>query len=245
MDDVTIANMALSAIGTRSDIASMTEGSAESNTVNLIYANTRGELLRKFNWGFAINQQFLAVWKAAQGTPENPTGATPSPPLPWLYSYAYPSFCIAARYILPIAPAMTAPGIPISSVPQSESPWWVKRDMIKFKTAGDQDSQGNAKKVILTNMRQAQLVFTGRVYDPNIWDELFIAAYIGRLAAKLVIPLAGDKKLAQLAIAEGNKAEIEAERIDGAESTFSTDHTPDWIIGRYFIGDRDDDSNYG
>jgi hypothetical protein len=59
--DTVIGNLALSAIGTRSTIVSLTENSAEAQTINLHYANVRDELLREAHWNFARKQIALAL----------------------------------------------------------------------------------------------------------------------------------------------------------------------------------------
>lgn len=59
--DTIICNLALSAIGTRSTITSLTEASAEAQTCALHYVNVRNELLRDANWNFARKQINLAL----------------------------------------------------------------------------------------------------------------------------------------------------------------------------------------
>lgn len=59
--DVIIANLALSAIGTRSTIVSLTETSVEAQTIALHYNNVRDQLLREAPWNFARKQLNLAL----------------------------------------------------------------------------------------------------------------------------------------------------------------------------------------
>src|SRR3569623_1719834 len=146
MDDTQVANLALSAIGTRSTIASLSEDSTEAQTVQLWYNQTRDSLLRKLPWNWARRQVAMAVYKAAAGTPENPNGALPEPPWPWKYSYAWPADCLSARYILPrftlhdsvISPPLTTGQT--SEVPKPRTP------PIKFLVAGDRDTDQNPLK---------------------------------------------------------------------------------------------------
>lgn len=75
--DADIGNMALSRLGTRATIASLTENSAEARALNTWYATIRDDLLRAADWNF--NRVYLDL--AESGTP----------PVRWYYSYAYPS----------------------------------------------------------------------------------------------------------------------------------------------------------
>lgn len=59
--DTVIANLALSAIGNRTTIQSMTEPSAEAQQVSLHYTNVRDELLRSAHWNFARKQVTAAL----------------------------------------------------------------------------------------------------------------------------------------------------------------------------------------
>lgn len=75
-----IANMALSRLGTRATITSLTENSTESRAINIWYATIRDDLLRAADWNFS--RTYLSL--AESGTP----------PDRWAYSYAYPSDCL-------------------------------------------------------------------------------------------------------------------------------------------------------
>src|SRR5258706_8457195 len=75
--DTVIANLALSAIGTRSTIISMSENSAEAQTIALHYTNVRDELLRDAHWNFARKQVNLALLNdSTQLSPVKTTTAT-------------------------------------------------------------------------------------------------------------------------------------------------------------------------
>jgi len=78
--DVDIANMALSRLGTRATIASLTENSTEARAISTWYTAIRDDLLRAADWNFS--RVYLSL--ATSGTP----------PDRWAYSYAYPSDCL-------------------------------------------------------------------------------------------------------------------------------------------------------
>lgn len=85
------------------------------------------------------------------------------------------------------------------------------------------------QRVILTNQEFAILTYCQDVTDPNIMDDLFQDAFVKILGATLAIPLTGDKKLANLAIAEANQTIALARQADGNEGLIINDVTPDWI----------------
>lgn len=85
--DVSICNMALGHIKSKSTIAALDEqNSSEASKCNLFYTQARDETLEEFNWHFAKRTAVLSTIGTA--------------PLGWIYAYAYPSDCIAVRKIL-------------------------------------------------------------------------------------------------------------------------------------------------
>jgi hypothetical protein len=77
VSDVQIAKLALSHIGDRYDITSLSEATPEAEQVNLIYADVRDALLREHPWTFATRYY----------TPAALSGTAPAG---WEYMYAYP-----------------------------------------------------------------------------------------------------------------------------------------------------------
>ena len=84
--EVSISNMALGHIKSKSTIALMTEESTEAKKCNLFFAQARDETLEEFNWHFAKRSAVLAEIGEA--------------PLGWVYQYAYPSDAVSIRKIL-------------------------------------------------------------------------------------------------------------------------------------------------
>lgn len=237
-DDTSIANMALQAVGTRSTVMTLSEGSPESNAVQLIYANQRNALIREYRWGWSARQGALNVFKAQAGTPENPQGAGLQPPWPWRYSYVYPVDCLDCRFIVAPGIGSAVPGVPLTSAGPGLMPLAGRRRMpIKFEVAGDRDAGGNSLKVILCDAYQAQLNYSGAVFDPNVWDDDFVAAFVGRLAKLLVNPLSGNMQLAKLAIEAGQEAELRAAAASANEDVDVNDWEAEAIAARTDGGD--------
>lgn len=232
---VDLVNRALSSIGTRTTIASLSENSNEAQQAVIWYETTRDELLRMAPWNCAKNYDTLALLKAAPGTPENPN-STPTvwdksiPPPPWAYEYAYPANCLRALWIVPqFATGFASGAIPITTAVTGGVPSYWNGPPVRFAEAIDQDAGGNDIKVILTNQAQAILAYIKRVEDPNVWDDQLSSAFVAALAARLVIALTGDKALANTLLQQANQIIVQARVSDGNEGLTINDVTPDFL----------------
>ena len=83
---VQIAKLALQHIGDRYDIADITEESVEAEQINLIWDDTRDELLRRYPWRFAKKYT-------------SPAALSVTVPGLWTYAYQYPALCVKVRGI--------------------------------------------------------------------------------------------------------------------------------------------------
>ena len=240
--EVDIANRALSAIGTRSQIASLTEQSNESIAAQLLLEPLRDELIRLAPWNFATNYNNMTLVCAAPGTPENPTTGTTTwakgiPPPPWAYEYLYPSDCLRPLWIVPQFATGFASGIPITTAVTGGVPQFWNGPPVRFKVAVDQISPvtgqpavgGADTRVILTNQEQAILAYLRRITNPDVMDDNFVQAWVAALAGRLAIPLTGDKALANMKLGEANSYIQMARGVDGNEGLTINDVTPDWI----------------
>lgn len=230
-----IYNLALAHVGTRSTIALPTEDSNEARACRRFYAQARDETLTAAWWTFARRTAVLTLLKAAPGTPEF-TGVVSNvwnnsyPPPPWLYSYAYPSDCVRARYIIPVNTGVY-PSTPIFSV-SLETGSLVNGAPVRFNTGQDLDDTGNQIRVILTNQPQALLVYTAQTNDPNMWGADYVMALSLTLAAYLVPSLSGDKKLQANLFAAARDKIMEVAAGDGNEGLPVQDSMPDWMTIR-------------
>lgn len=138
-----IANRSLQLLGTRTTIASLSEGSNEAIQSNLIINQLRDDLLRMAPWNCSFTFRTLNLITAAPGTPENTSAATSTwqrgqPAPPWAYEYQYPSDCLRAQVIIPQFTTGFASGIPITTAVTGGSPNWWTGPPVKFKVAVDQ-----------------------------------------------------------------------------------------------------------
>lgn len=238
-----IANRALSAVGTRSQIASLAENSAEARSAAKWIDTTRRSILRMAPWNSSRNYNTLSLLSAAPGTPENPSAGTAlwakgQPPPPWAYEYAYPSDCIRPVFIVPQFNTGFAPGVPVTTAITGGAPSFWQGPPVKFAVGVDQvvngvpAPNGDDVKVIWTNQEFAVLAYQKDLINPDIMDDQLQDAWAMSLAAKMVIDLTGDKALANLRIQDANHV-IQIARVgDGNEGLTVNDITPDWIRTR-------------
>lgn len=86
--EIDICNRALSRLGTRATIATLSENSTEARTAAIWYAATRDALLRAADWNFARRRVVLAL------------SATPAASA-WRFRYALPADCLRLLRIEP------------------------------------------------------------------------------------------------------------------------------------------------
>lgn len=221
---MTIGNLALSAIGTRSTIASFTEGSAEANAIALHYDPALEAVLQAARWNFARKQALLTVLKdATQGQ---------SVPTPWLYSYAYPSDCTQGRFVMPTVMV----NLPSSVVGTPTAPSAVGT-AVRFLVSTDVDPNNNQVLVILTNQPQATFVYTARVSNPNLFDGQFVEAFRYYLGARICMQLTGDKTATAAAFKQADALCKAAAASNGNEGLTVIDSVPDWIKARGYASD--------
>jgi hypothetical protein len=237
---VQLCNVALSMIGARAQIQSISpsDGTAAGDVCSLLYQMTVDGFARAAHWGClrfqtgptgATRPPPLQLLKAAFGTPENQANPSlPFPPQPWFYEYALPPDCLKARFLVPqyVQPAVSPP---LTTAGGLMLPKLSPASAIPFTIALDLDASGNEQQVLLTNLRQPQLVYTRRLSNIGFWDPQFVEGAAAALAVWISPRLNGSVGLTQAAMAIA-KAKLDAARIsDGNEGPQVQDHQPDWI----------------
>lgn len=226
---IEIWNLALQSAGTRTQVNSLTEQSQAANTLRLFYQSTLEELLAEAQWNFA--QKFVTANLLTQvpGAPGN-TAATggevwsPTYPAPgWLYQYSYPADCLKLNYVIPQGQW----GYYLAQA-QTDGPWKVLQTLAVPFTI----SNSAGVPVVNTNAQQAIFEYTMRVDNPAIFQPGFVTALAGRLAKKIVIPLSGDKSMAQAAWQASEDIVRAARQVDANEGLTIIDNYPDWLRAR-------------
>jgi hypothetical protein len=191
---VNLCNIALGQISARTSITGINPASPPNNkaaeVASELYQTQVDAVFRAAHWNSARIQNPLTLLRAARGTPENPAGTTlPLPPLPWMYEYLYPPDCLLMRFVAPKPTPQTA------AVPIMTNLGFIERPLVNtavpFVPAIDTDANGNQIKVILTNARNPDGVYTGRINNIDLWDASLQNAVIGTLAAWFTMPVTG------------------------------------------------------
>lgn len=250
-----VVNEALDAIGADFTIGELREGTKAAQVALRHYGQCLRQLLRSAHWDMARKQQPLTMLADATG---QTAGVGTVVPAPWVYEYSYPVDCMLARFVpanylnptqapsgnyaLPATPQTTGASQPpygygMRLVP---APFIITLDSNYPVDANSnwmevQGAAPGARVVILSNVNQAALVYTGFVPYPSVWDAHFRAALVAYLASCMALPLTKDKALGvkmrdeqfQLAKERVTQARIS----NGNESGFpqTTDHLPDWM----------------
>ncbi len=228
-----ICSQSLLRIGSKATINALNEPSTEAKACNIFYQSTFEQLARSAPWNCLRAQTPLSLIAAAQGTPENQQGTSlPLPPVPWLYSYSLPADCLQMRFLVPSLPAVPTGVAPMTTASVAAPAIVRGQGKIPFAVAYAVDKNGNPIQVVLTNLSQAQAVYTVNQSNPVIWDGLFTQAFITALSAYLVPALNMNIQLLAAAKQDAMAMIAQARVRDGDEGFVSQDHTPDWIQAR-------------
>ena len=171
-----LVNLSLARIGYKRRIGNLYEGSEAAKVALTLYAQTRDELLRQFGWGFAERVATMTLLKSAPvgGYVPPTTWSTAYPPLPWVYEYAYPSDCLQVRSVRQVPVFLYNPD------PQAQL----------FSVDNDYSLTPPAK-VVLCNLQNAVLVYTGQITDPTTWEPDFVEAFAASLGRRMAPSLVG------------------------------------------------------
>lgn len=189
-----MVNLALVRIGHEQTIGNLYDGSREALLAINIYSQTRDEMLRNGDWGFAERNVSMTLLKQAPAGGYVPPlqWSSTYPPLPWIYEYQYPNDCLEVRAVRPQA-------IFIPEFDPQPHVFAVENDNALFPP----------QKVILCNVPSAILVYTGRITDPQTWEPAFIEAFAAALGERLA-PALSDLNAAKLEAADEIEEDQEA-----------------------------------
>lgn len=254
-----IANRALDLIGSRGTIGSFTDSTVEARAMLRNYVPAMQELLRAVHWNFARKQAILTLLNDRTTLQSGGPVGTGTPGMGnWLFEYDYPIDCMQTRFVpmnwvspsgQPNPPLTTDPNtLTCWYQPITPAPFLITNDAIpgitgvvtnwnQFPDFGNAQGHGiKSRSVILTNVRNAQLVYTARIDEPNVWDPAFQQALVALLASRTAMAILDDKKLAmamQGAAINIAKATIsDARQSNGNEQIQGVDRQADWISAR-------------
>lgn len=171
-----MVNLSLARIGKKEFIGTLFEGSEAARVALRIYGETRDEILRSFDWGFAERNINLTLLKSAPiggYFPPNAWNPVVNPPPPWAFEYAYNSDVLKVRSVKPVP-------LYVQNFDPQPNVFAVEND----------NNYTPAQKVILCNVPNAMLVYTAQITDPTTWESDFIDSFAGKLGLRLAPALA-------------------------------------------------------
>jgi hypothetical protein len=171
-----VINLALVRIGFKQRVGSIWEGSLAAKKALDIYSQTRDELLRGFDWGFAERTVAMTLLKSAPPGGYFPPTVWSSafPPPPWLFEVAYPQDALKIRALK---------NVPLFVPDFAPQPY-------QFSVDNDQ-SLDEPDKVILCNIFPGVVVYTGQITTPSDWEPDFVEALCASLGRRLEPVLIG------------------------------------------------------
>lgn len=254
-----IANRGLDILGSRATIGDLQEGTTESRAMLRAYVPAMQELLRGVHWNFARKQAPLSLLQDRTGIQSDRFIGTGTPGMgSWTYEYDYPVDCMQARFLpLNLFLPSDSPAPPLTTAsnaypnwfnPVTPAPFLITNDAIPGLVGGITNwnqlpdfgnAQGHGIKsrvVVLTNVKQAQLVYTARIDEPNVWDPSFQQAMAALLASRTATAIIKDPKEAMakmnMAISIAKSTIADARQSNGNEGVSKIDSIPDWIAVR-------------
>lgn len=199
-----VANEVLQKIMWPERIGDLEEGTDMSNAILQKWDECLKSLLRSAKWGCARKQAPILLLADVTGNTANVGTAVP---YPWIYEYAYPIDAVMARFIpmnwqnpstivpadniqLPQTPLNTGIGntflggkiVPSRFIVTNDFNYPPQIGAVPWDVPGV-SPQG--RTVILSNVKDAILVYTVQVLYPSIWDSLFRAAFVAYLASEV------------------------------------------------------------
>jgi hypothetical protein len=196
-----VVNLALQRIGYAGRIGSIYDGSEAAKDALDIYGQTRDDMLREGDgWPFASRSAAGVLLKSAPVGgyfPPN-TWTSAYPAQPWRFEYGYPDDCLELRACKPA----------VYFVPNfSPQPY-------TFAISND-NGYTPARRVILSNVQDAMLTYTGQVTNPATWPNDFIEAFAAALGQRLAPALMKSLDMAKLEAADSAAETAEAGRKQG------------------------------
>ncbi len=137
-------------------------------------------------------------------------------PTGWQYRYRYPTDCVDLQRVF--QSGNYHPGIEDDGL-----------EMAPFKIASD----GEGGRVILTDIEQAEALYTARVDDPNLFPADFVVALELTLAANIAMPMLAQPKISDYLANKARQALSEAMAANLNEGHYPNHPDAEWVRDRF------------
>jgi hypothetical protein len=194
-----VVNLALMRIGYEFRVNNLFEGTKHATAALNIYAQTRDEMLRGFDWSFAERNVDMTLLKQAPAGGYFPPNmwSTAYPPVPWLFEVVYPADALKIRAVK---------NVPIFLPDFDPQPY-------QFSVDND-NALSEPSKVVLCNVYPGLIVYTGQITNPQDWEPDFTEALASSLGRRLAPVLVG-LQAAQMAGQDEQQANAVAQKTRG------------------------------
>lgn len=196
-----VVNLALSLIGYPLRIGNLYEGSRAAKAALDIYSQARDAKLREGDWPFASRSVVATLLKSSPVGgyfPPNTWSSASHPPQPWRYEYTFPDDCLEIRACKPQA----------YFVPNFQPQAYL------FAVSND-NGYTPPRRVVLSNVADAMLIYTGQVTDPATWPPDFVNAFAADLGKMLAPELMKSIDIMKVAAGEETVQTAQAETRQG------------------------------
>jgi hypothetical protein len=138
------------------------------------------------------------------------------PPGGWAYRYRYPTDCVDLQRVF--ASGDYQPGTELDGL-----------DMAPFRIASD----GEGGRLILSNVAQAEALYTARVEDPNLFPADFATTLELTLATNIAMPMLAQPKISDYLASKARQALNEAMAANLNEGHYPNHPDAEWVRDRF------------
>lgn len=170
-------NLALSRIGSDQFIADPNEDTKAGDLYRLWYDVCVEAVLTDFPWNFASSVVALAL-------------VSGDPPPGWVYKYAYPIDCLAARRLSDVSGTRNLYVNTLYGWNCYDGAQY-QRQPYPFQVMSEAATSTTRRRIIVTDLEQAYLFYTAKITDPNQFDASFRDALSWRIASEIAAPMLG------------------------------------------------------
>lgn len=202
-DDVSLFNLALNAVGARSNLSATTEKDRGAEVCTLWYPVIRDSVLAAAPWpscrttvrlSLLLERDFDEDWVATDPDPE------------FTYAYGVPSNMVRPSHLADFT-----------------------RFIVGTRSA---EGDSGAQKAIMTNTSEAILTYTKRQTVASMWEDPLALAIAYGLGAHICMPLSGKPQRAAMLIQMANEL-INVARANASNMDDNRyESVPDWITAR-------------
>ena len=250
--DIQICNLALSRIGSRATIGSLSEATNEARACNMAYTLALESALVRFNWSFcAATARLVESGTAHTAWIKNTVyaiGAFRRPTAVNSYAYEATTGGTSHATTEPVWPTTAGATVADGTVTWTcrepitewEYSYAMPSDCLKVRriligdewTSEPYEIQGNKLLTNAADDKGLRIRYTSRPVDTTLFPASFVEAFAAKLASRLAVAMGTDANTRQAAEREWMSTQPGAEAVDAVQSRRNAKPDPEWIKAR-------------